>query len=208
MRRRPRQHEDDRLPPAVPRQHHRRGDAGDQPDEAVGDEVHAVRHRRSGDAEVEVAGHRQLVGEVGALEVGDARGVERRRHQAVVERRRGAVAEVVAERLVQRPDDLAGDEHDGHRDQRRASAPRPSVTAAISHPTRRRWRPATRRAATRPTHHSVACPGAARRIAPNSAHSWRARRRAITTAAPGLGRRIRRPSPPRRRRRPVRRARR
>ena len=40
------------------------------------------------------------------------------RHQAVVERRGRAVAEVEAERLVQRADDLAGDEHHRHRDER------------------------------------------------------------------------------------------
>ena len=122
--RRPGQHEHDRLPPAVPGEHDGRGDAGDEPDEAVGDEVHAVRQRRAGDAEVEVAGHRQVVGQVGALEVGDARGVERGRHQAVVERRRRAVAEVGAERLVERADDLAGDEHDGHRRRAARSARR------------------------------------------------------------------------------------
>ena len=43
----------------------------------------------------------------------DARGVERRRHQAIVEPGGGAVAEVGSQRLVQRPDDLAGDEDDG-----------------------------------------------------------------------------------------------
>ena len=39
---RPGEHEHDRLPPPVPGQQDGRGDAGDQPDEAVGDEVHAV----------------------------------------------------------------------------------------------------------------------------------------------------------------------
>ena len=115
---RPGQHEHDGLPPAVPGQQDGRGDAGDQPDEAVGDEVHAVRQRWPGDAEIEVAGHREVVGQVGPLEVGDARRTERGGHQAVVQRRGRAVAERGADRLVQRADDLGGDEHDGHRDER------------------------------------------------------------------------------------------
>jgi hypothetical protein len=133
--RRPRHHQDERLPPAVVGQHDRGRDAGDEADQPVGDEVHAVRQRRSGDAEVEVAGHRQVIGEVGPLEVGDARGVERRRHQPIVERRRRAVAEVVPERLVQRADDLAGDEHDGHRDER--TGQRGAVGDGGDQPTRR-----------------------------------------------------------------------
>ena len=119
VRGRPGEHEQQRLPPAVPGQHDGRGDAGEQADEAVGDEVHGVRQRRPGDSEVEVAGHRQVVGEVGPFEVGDAWRLDRRRHQPVVERRRRALAEVGADDLVQRADDLGGDEHDGEGDERR-----------------------------------------------------------------------------------------
>ena len=112
--RRPGEHEHDRLPPAVPGQDDGRRHAADEADQAVGDEVHAVRQRRAGDAEVEVARHRQVVGQVGALEVGDPGRIERRRHQPVVERGRRAVPEVGAERLVERADDLAGHEHERH----------------------------------------------------------------------------------------------
>ena len=72
VRGRPGEHEQHRLPPPVPGEHDGRGDAGEQADEAVGDEVHGVGERRAGDPEVEVSGHRQVVGEVGPFEVGDA----------------------------------------------------------------------------------------------------------------------------------------
>ena len=107
VRGRPGDDEQQCLPPPPVRGEHDGGrQTGDEADQAVGDEVHGDRQRRGHDAEVEVAGHRQVGSEVGSLEVGDARRLERRRHQPVIERCRRAIAEVVAERLVQRPDHL------------------------------------------------------------------------------------------------------
>ena len=116
---RPRQDEHQRLPPAVEREHDGRGGAGDEADQPVGDEVHGIRQGRTHDAEIEVAGHREVGRQVGPFEMGDPRWLERRRHQAVVERRRRPVTEVVAERLVQWSGDLGSDEHDAQRDERR-----------------------------------------------------------------------------------------
>ncbi len=186
--RRPGEHEHDRLPPAVPGEHDGRGDAGDQADEAVGDEVHGVRQRRAGDAEVEVAGHRQVVGEVGPLEVGDAGRAERRRHQAVVERRGRAVAEVEPIASCSGPTTWAATKTTARATSGAVSGS-PSVTArdqpARRHGDRRRQRP---RARTSPTHHATAWPGAARRSAPKNAHSWRRREPVDHRRAPPAGR--------------------
>ena len=121
------------------------------------------RERRAGDAEVEVARHREVVGERRAFEVRHAGRPHARAHQPVVEPRGGAAPEVRADRLVDRarapgaartrvPMNASGSAE-------RVGRPRP----------RRRARPsrsaksgrAARRAASSTTHHAVASPGAA-----------------------------------------------
>ena len=77
-----------------------------------GDEVHRDRQRRPGHAAVEVPGHLQVGRELGVLEMPDARTGDAGVGQLVVEPRRGAVAEVRAERGVQRAQDLQQDEQD------------------------------------------------------------------------------------------------
>ncbi len=61
MGRTPPDDEDDRRPPREPEQHERRGESADELDEAAGDEVHRDAERRSRDAEIEVARHREVV---------------------------------------------------------------------------------------------------------------------------------------------------
>ena len=94
--------EQQRRPPVEIGEQDRRADADDEVDKAAGDEVHRDVERRAHHAEVEVAGHRQVGGQLGALEVGDAG----RRHtdgdEPVVEMRRHARAEVRRHDLMQR----------------------------------------------------------------------------------------------------------
>ncbi len=71
-------------------------------DEPARDEVHRDRQRRPGDTEVEIACHREVVGQLGPLEVTHARRTDARDHQAVVQPGRGTATDVRTHRLVER----------------------------------------------------------------------------------------------------------
>ncbi len=119
MGRQPRAGEQQRRPPGVCRQHDRRREAPDQLDQTGRDEVHAERQRRAHDPEVEVAGHREVVGELRVLEVAHAPRPHARLGEPVVEPCRGAVAEVGADRGVDRRKHLEQHEHGAGEGQRR-----------------------------------------------------------------------------------------
>ena len=153
VRRDPRADEHGRRPPRVAEQQQARREAADHLDEPARDEVHADRQRRSGDAEVEVAGDGEVGDEVGVLEVRDAERRGGRGHEPVVEIRRGPAAEVGADREVQRREHLEEHEHDADRGERpgeRAAGSRRRRSASRSRPrSARAAGPATRAAPTR-----------------------------------------------------------
>ena len=132
----------ERRPPGEPEQHEGGGDAAEEHHEPLGDEVHVHEHRRPGLSEVEVAGRGEVVGQVAALEVADAVGPERGRHQPVVEDAAEAVAEQGADDLVDRRGDLRDHEDDAEHDQRHGQ-----VGARLERARRGgRWRSPARRA--------------------------------------------------------------
>lgn len=110
--------EEQRRPPGEAEQHQRRGDAAEEHDQPLGDEVHVHEHRRPGLPEVEVAGRGEVVGQVAALEVADAVGTERGRHQPVVEDTAEAVARERTDDLVHRWGDLGDHEEEGEHGER------------------------------------------------------------------------------------------
>ena len=112
VRREPRAGEHERRPPGEAEEHDRRGEAADHADQAAGDEVHRVRQRRPGHAEVEVARDGEVGGERRILQVCHTRRADAHLGQAVVEKRRGAIAEVVADRRLNRRQHLQQDEDD------------------------------------------------------------------------------------------------
>jgi hypothetical protein len=87
VRRRPGADHEERRPPSVREQDARLREAGHQLDQATGDEAHRDGHGGTGDAEVEVAGDGEVVGEVGRLEVAHAVRLDRRLQQPVVQPR-------------------------------------------------------------------------------------------------------------------------
>ena len=125
------QHE--RSPPLETEQQADRGDARQQRDEPLGDEVHRDRQGRTHHPRVELARHLQVTGQRRVLEVAHARRLDARGGQLVVEPRRGAIPEVVAEDGVQRHEHLQDHEGDPQRDERAPPAigrpaPRRSAT--------------------------------------------------------------------------------
>ena len=110
--------EEQRRPPGVSGQHDRRGDARSQFDEADRDEVHADGERRAGDAEVEVAGHGEVGGQVGPFEVGDPGRVDAGTREPVGEQRRRSAPEIRADSEVERVECLEQDEDSAHHDER------------------------------------------------------------------------------------------
>ena len=121
--------EQQRRPPGVGEEDRHGGQSGQQLDEAGGDEVHRDGQRRPADAEVEVARHGQVAGELRILQVPDAGRLDARHRQLVVEPRGGGAAEVLARGEVQRRQHLQEDEHGPDAGQRqgqvRASFDRP-----------------------------------------------------------------------------------
>ncbi len=108
----PGREEHQRRPPGEPGEQQRRDDAAEQRDQTGRDELHVEEHRRTGHAEVEVARGRQVVGEVAALKVADAVGIEGGPHQPLVEHRAEPVAEQLADHLVKRRHHLRDNEDD------------------------------------------------------------------------------------------------
>ena len=94
----------------------------DHLDQAAGDEVHRDRQRRAGHPEIEVARHGEVARERRILEVAHARRAHARLGQPVVQPGGGAVAEVGADRLMNRRQDLEQDEHGAGEGERAAQA--------------------------------------------------------------------------------------
>ena len=120
MRCQPRAREHERSPPRIGGQHERRGQAADQLDQPSCDEVHRDEQRRTGHTEVEVARDREIEVSFGILKVTHPRRADARLGQSIVEPRRGAVAEVGSQGLVNRRQDLQQDEHDTDQGERAA----------------------------------------------------------------------------------------
>ena len=117
--------EQQRRPPGPGGEHHRRGDAAHPLHQPGGDEVHRDGHRRTADAEIEVARHREVGGEPRTLEVPHARRPHAGDGELIVEPGRRPAAEVGAGRLVDRRQHLQQHEHDSDRRQRRRQAAPP-----------------------------------------------------------------------------------
>ena len=120
-------------------EHRRGGDAADHLDQAAGDEVHRERQRRTGHAEIEVARQRQVAGERRVFEMSHAGRPHARLRQPIVQPRGRPIAEVGAERLVDRRQRLQQHEH--HADERQ----RPGEAARRAAPRRRARRSQSRR---------------------------------------------------------------
>ena len=100
----------ERRPPGVRGQHHGRRHTSQPFDEAAGDEVHRDEQRRTGHPEIEVPCHGEVGGQPRILEMPHARREGGRVRQPVVQPRGEAIAEVGAERLVDRSQALQQDE--------------------------------------------------------------------------------------------------
>jgi hypothetical protein len=112
-------------PPGEAGEHSRRGKAADRADQAAGDEVHGVGQRRTGHAEIEIASDGQVGGQPRILEVGKAGRMHACGSQPVVEERRHAIAQVVADRRLHRGQHL--DEHEQHARDRQRHTQRPAT---------------------------------------------------------------------------------
>ena len=106
----PRAAKQQRCPPSVGCQHRRRGEAGEEFHQAGGDEIHGDVQRRPADAQVEIPRHRDVLRELGVLQVRQARRPHTSHRQLIVEPSRGAAAEVGAHGLVQGCQHLQQDE--------------------------------------------------------------------------------------------------
>jgi len=82
------------VPTREREQHERRREAGNQPDESAGDEVHRDVERWPHDAEIEVARDDEVLREVAPLQVRMPGGRRRRDHQAIIEPSRGPTSEI------------------------------------------------------------------------------------------------------------------
>lgn len=110
MRGQPRAREQGGRPPRVSGKQGGAGDAADHLHHPVGDEIHGDRKRRPGHSAVELARHGKVAGERWVLEVAHAWRTNAGLGQAVVKPCGGAVAEVSAERLMNRAEHLKQDE--------------------------------------------------------------------------------------------------
>jgi hypothetical protein len=117
--RQPAAREDERRPPREPEQHGSGDESANHPDKAAGDEVHRIRERRTGHAAIEVACDREVGHQRRVLEMGHAVRREARRRQPIVEKRRHAIAEGVADRGLHRRQHLEEDEDDASDGKRR-----------------------------------------------------------------------------------------
>jgi hypothetical protein len=111
--------EDDRCPPGIAGQDHGAGDPADHLNHAVGNEVHRDRQGRRGHAEVEVSRRGEIAGQRRIFEMSHARRPDAGHGDAVIQPGGRAIAEISAERLVDRREHLQGDEHDAGERQRR-----------------------------------------------------------------------------------------
>ena len=120
VRRQPRQDQYRWRPEGEPEQHHRLRESAEHVHQPGRDEVERDRQRRTRHTAVEVTRHLQVGGQLRILQMPDARRREARVGQLVVEPGRGPVAEVRAQRGVQRTQHLQQDEQDAHHGERDA----------------------------------------------------------------------------------------
>ena len=112
MRRQPRASEQNRRPPRVRRKYNSGRQAAHHLDQSAGDEVHRDEHGWAGHAQVEISGDRQVVGELRVFQVSHPRRPDTRLGQPVIEPGGRAVAQVGANRLVNRREHLEQNEND------------------------------------------------------------------------------------------------
>ena len=94
-------------------------EAADHPDETAGDEVHRIRQRRTGHAEIEIARDGEIRRQRRVLQVRDPLRPDARFGETVVQIRRDAIAKVVADRGLDGRQHLQQHEdHAGHRQRR------------------------------------------------------------------------------------------
>ncbi len=106
MGRQPRARQQERRPPRIRREHNGQREPPDHLDQARGDEVHAQRERWPGDPQVELAGHGEVVGERGVLEMAHAGWPHACLGEPIVEPGGGAIAEVGANHGMDRGEHL------------------------------------------------------------------------------------------------------
>ena len=105
-------------PPSIGGKHHCGQQAADHLDQARRDEVHRDAERRTGDAEVEVARHREVRGEGRVLEMSHPRGAYAGDRQLIIEPCGGAAAEIRTDSMMQRGQRLEQYENRAHGQQR------------------------------------------------------------------------------------------
>ena len=118
MRGQPGAGQQQRSPPRVTQEDDCGGDAADHLDHAVGNKIHRDGERRSGHAQVEIAGHGKVRGQGRIFQVPDARWAHAGFGQPVVKPGCGAVAQVGAERLVDGAEHLDQDKDPAGKGQR------------------------------------------------------------------------------------------
>ncbi len=106
MRRHPSAREHDWRPPRVSGEDHGARDAADHFHHAAGDEIQRDGQWRPGHSEIEIARDGEIAGKRWILEVSHARRTHTGLGKPVVEPCRSAIAEVGAERLMNRTEHL------------------------------------------------------------------------------------------------------
>ena len=104
--------EQERRPPGEACEHDRRGKTADEFHQPSGDEVHRDKHGRSCNAEIEIAGHREVSGELGIFKVAHAWWTDTGGGEPIVEPGGGSASKVGADGLVNRRQHLQQNEHD------------------------------------------------------------------------------------------------
>ena len=151
VRRQPRAREHDRRPPRVSGEDHGGRDAADHLDHAARDEIHGDRQRRAGHPEVEVARDGEVAGERRILEVPHARRAHAGLGEPVVEPGGRAVAEVGADRLMNRAEHLKQHEDRAGKRERTGQRRRRAARRRPARPSRSRTPPAGSLAAGGPS---------------------------------------------------------
>ena len=122
MRSEPRSGEHDGRPPRIPCEHDGRGESAYHFDHAVGDKVHRNRHGRAGDAEIEIARHAEIAGELRIFEMAHTGRAQARGSEAIVEPCRSSVAEIRAGCLMHRRKNLQQHENRAGERERKGEA--------------------------------------------------------------------------------------
>jgi hypothetical protein len=96
----------ERCPPRQAEEDGGGGEPADHADKTAGDEIHRVRERRAGHAKVEIARHDHVHRELRIFEVGDSRRPYARVRQPVIQIGGRLVTQAMADRRLQRRQDL------------------------------------------------------------------------------------------------------